>query len=611
MKKLNFFCVLTAPVVVPLVLSFIHFHNVLTSNQCILFGYQDHVDRYCRPSFVATLPAGVRYESALAPSLITLSDFIRVATSHNSISSPFLQRHSSSLLSSLIDEKVQWDNLGWKIKEAQEDQNPRAIIDYVPRAAESSNGGSPTQTSYGFRRNEHRTSRRVTPGPPVPIATGVILAMNIGMFLWLWNSRVEPSQVALNGQIYHDFGRAVTGNLSHFEIWHIGFNMMTLSSMGPSLELKQGSIPFFLWTMSFVTLVTLAVIGLHYVHRRFHSTRQHANPFPSMVGFSGILFAWMVVSTLDGQRSCPIVFLPNLCFDTMEFLDGGLRVSFGPLVQLVFLQMVLPRVSFFGHLGGIIVGFLWHWKLLPSLEWFQPCILFPVLWMICKYLCFEHFRGIHSTNGRDMITVAGNTWNSDLSSSEKRLTFLQMLLLLHGGVLYIHSGSLWGSAVISQFLLILILFTMIRTCRHQQTETRNEWFGAMGRGYIVLVVVLLFTDGLTMGGWCATWKLWTNAKTACCLLVVRDILFVVSMSITVHTLNMTDDAPSCGGTWAIMVWPSVRHFRSLVESLEYISEFYTGNFDVDRTEWCKRRKGQEIGLHHTLELETSESTELV
>ena len=122
--------------------------------------------------------------------------------------------------------------------------------------------------------------------------------------------------------------------------------------------------------------------------------------FPNMVGFSGILFAWMVVSTLQTQqRTCPIPVFPDLCFDV--YTVGGFSISLGPLVQLVFLQMILPRASFIGHLAGIIVGFAWHWNFLPSLEWIQPCILYPLAWIGGKYYVHRYHNNDDTTSNDD------------------------------------------------------------------------------------------------------------------------------------------------------------------------------------------------------------------
>ncbi|KAL3917109.1 MAG: hypothetical protein SGILL_004864, partial [Bacillariaceae sp.] len=137
-----------------------------------------------------------------------------------------------------------------------------------------------------------------------------------------------------------------------------------------------------------------------------------------MVGFSGVLFVWMVLATLQtsNQQSCPIFFFPSLCFETFSVL-GMFSINFGPIVQLVFLQVILPRASFAGHLAGLIVGFVWHWLLqwnrhhLGSgflLEWTQPCILFPIFWGIAKYMTLSG-KLFGNDSGCDDDSGEGNT----------------------------------------------------------------------------------------------------------------------------------------------------------------------------------------------------------
>jgi hypothetical protein len=79
----------------------------------------------------------------------------------------------------------------------------------------------------------------------------------------------------------------------------------------------------------------MAVVALQYIKTRW-LCRESAvtssipfamvSSFPNMVGFSGILFAWMVIATLQTQqKSCPVFFLSDLCFDVYQI--GGFTVA--------------------------------------------------------------------------------------------------------------------------------------------------------------------------------------------------------------------------------------------------------------------------------------------
>ena len=280
-------------------------------------------------------------------------------------------------------------------------------------------------SSYGFRRNpnKYKSSSSITT-IPTPITTYFWLFLNIALFVLYWNNRVTPSKVALNQKVFRDFGRAITGNLAHFEVWHVGMNMMTCSSVGELLEHPSssiGTIPLMLWTWSFVAFTTICVILLDWLeqqiriqllrHRNTTTTRKR-KPFPNMVGFSGILFCWSVYMTLSlepHQQLCPIPILSTqlFCFETYELGNiSGLKFNWGPIIQLVVLQVVLPRVSFIGHLSGILCGFGWYWNLFPSLELSQPALSFPVVWFVGKYYVYKR-NHVDDTAADDVVEGSG------------------------------------------------------------------------------------------------------------------------------------------------------------------------------------------------------------
>ena len=313
-------------------------------------------------------------------------------------------------------------------------------------------------SSHGFRRNPNKNSNNnnnnnfggSNNNGVVPIATYFWLALNVGLYAWYWHHRVDPGSVALDGNLLGigstggntaaacgDFGRAVTGNLAHFEIWHLGLNAMSLLSLGESLEtstttststsMNTSSIGLFLWTASFLALTTAGVVGLYGIQRRLRS-RQHQAlvpsmpSFPSMVGFSGVLFCWSVAVTLslpEHAQTCPIPVLSTVCFQTHGWGNSNgigagynsvpaFRFSWAPLVQLAVVQVLLPRASFAGHLSGLLVGFVWHWGLLPDLEWSQPCVLYPLLWGVGKhYLYCCHCNSSSNNNNNSSSTLSG------------------------------------------------------------------------------------------------------------------------------------------------------------------------------------------------------------
>ncbi|KAL7491761.1 hypothetical protein ACHAWT_001870 [Skeletonema menzelii] len=203
-------------------------------------------------------------------------------------------------------------------------------------------------------------------------ATVLLLLLNIGLAFHYWNQRVNPALVCKQYSLIvdnHEWWRGFTGATAHFEPLHIGFNMMSLHTLGRELEGEFGSVNFFLYNVALVVMTTIVMMGMVYGRIRWHQ-RQNSNGSQdskilqlretSSVGYSGVLFAWMVISTLEReQATCPIPFFNDVCFSTYSF--GQLKFNIAPVVSLFVAQFIMPRVSFMGHLAGIICGFGLHW----------------------------------------------------------------------------------------------------------------------------------------------------------------------------------------------------------------------------------------------------------
>jgi hypothetical protein len=414
---------------------------------------------------------------------------------------------------------------------------------------------------YGFRSNHQRRDGSASGGGSpslVPLATYFFLGLNVALFLLYRFRRVAVTTVALNGTVVSngDLGRAMTGSLAHFEPWHLFLNMTTARSIGGDLlEGRLGTVPLVLYTLSWIPVTTTVVVGLYvlYHHCRWRRRRAGASNhatvasvMPNMVGFSGILFVWMVLATLQArnQQSCPIFFFPGLCFETFSVL-GMFPINLGPVVQLIFLQVILPRASFAGHLAGLVVGFVWHWLLQWDhvsnrallLEWTQPCILYPTFWGMGKYLtAFKYFRNNDSdataSNGialgggqtlggggagrsRLLWTLGENQPDDDAEHHSSHhqndsiatircLTFLRNIMIVHTALLaFLFGTGFFNSMILSQCLILLILTAILKTI-----GTDNDMVGMLGRGLVVMVLIAAVTDIMTLAGWAITNAMW-------------------------------------------------------------------------------------------------------
>jgi membrane associated rhomboid family serine protease len=440
------------------------------------------------------------------------------------------------------------------------------------------------KNKFGFRSSNRSVSRQSSMSlSPMPIATYFWMIVNIGLFLLYWQRHVPVTKVALNSQLLSagDLGRALTGNLSHFDMWHLFFNMMSTSALGSDMALERslGTIPFFLLTVSWIPLTTIAVVALQWIKSRWicresavTSTVESAmvSSFPNMVGFSGVLFAWMVIATLQTQqKSCPVFFLPDLCFDVYEI--GGFTVSVAPLIQLVVLQMVLPRASFVGHLAGIFVGFLFHCRAQPSLEWSQPCLLFPFTWFVGKLLSLKYFGSTTNSGGSatsDQGRVLGsgpsgsnpvpwrtnirenhnnNNNEDDVSAALWLLFFLTVAIVTLAGLLLCTARLMnpHNCLVVSALVLAAFLTAFTTACRSTNGVVKifgqDFTVGMLGRAYVVIVLVQCVTDSMTLAGWMVTSPVWRNKDFSfgwmlLPLWMFRITIWIASLFVVCHVL---------------------------------------------------------------------------
>ena len=146
----------------------------------------------------------------------------------------------------------------------------------------------------------------------------------------------------------------------HGGLMHIGFNMFNFVVTGPSLERRIGTL-----RLLNLVLVLVAALGALYMFVAFGALLAGFRRFWSecSVGFSGVIFALITIDSL----SAPL----NAQYDVWGV---HIPARWYPWAMLAFTQLIMPNVSFIGHLVGILGAYLWHAHVLAPL-------LVPASWL--------------------------------------------------------------------------------------------------------------------------------------------------------------------------------------------------------------------------------------
>lgn len=166
-------------------------------------------------------------------------------------------------------------------------------------------------------------------GCPVTL---VLLAVNIVFFAaqfgtqdMLTNAGILYGPMVADGQYW----RIVSSGFLHGSIIHIGFNMFLLYMMGPQLEQGLGKARFLLIYFG-------ALIGSSLTVLVFGFTQATLGASGAVLGLAGALFIAMWGRGVSPRQS-PV---------------------FGLVVINLALPLLIPGISFWGHLGGVLSGAL-------------------------------------------------------------------------------------------------------------------------------------------------------------------------------------------------------------------------------------------------------------
>lgn len=159
--------------------------------------------------------------------------------------------------------------------------------------------------------------------------TGLLIALNVVVFIWssadsqaIVHFGMVPLLVRQRGQWY----RLLTAAFFHFNLLHIGLNMVMLAIIGPAVELDLGKVRF-------LALYLLAALG-------------------------GDVCAYLVspLDTLSAGASGAIFGLFGAYFMLARRTRADMSSAVALIVVNLLLSFLVPGISWQAHVGGLIVG---------------------------------------------------------------------------------------------------------------------------------------------------------------------------------------------------------------------------------------------------------------
>ncbi|KAL1560976.1 Rhomboid-like protein 14, mitochondrial [Salvia divinorum] len=196
-----------------------------------------------------------------------------------------------------------------------------------------------------------------------PITAGLIAANTL---IYLRPKFLDPILPTLNQVWFNphlivknkDLKRLILSALYHTGEPHLVYNMISLLWKGIQLECAMGSVEFASMVAALLGMSQGITLLLAKFLLLFDYERAYYNEYA--VGFSGVLFAMKVV--LYSQS------------DSYTYVHGLMvPARYAAWAELVLIQMLVPGVSFLGHLGGILAGISYLY-LRGSQSGVNPCV---------------------------------------------------------------------------------------------------------------------------------------------------------------------------------------------------------------------------------------------
>ena len=197
---------------------------------------------------------------------------------------------------------------------------------------------------------------------------------------------------------YPEFYRLLSSPISHSSVVSLAFSVLGTYWMGATNEIDFGTIPFLSLNVSMAILSGL--LGLLLVKilsicmARYTGTALGSGSLgPIAMGYSPVVFAWMVIASLERQTlHIPIPGLPLTVptITVLFFVQFNALIPVGLLIAKCIEGAGGRRngASFLlaGNLSGVIVGFFLHSGIFPA-NLLVPHLLIPFGLAVSRFVC--------------------------------------------------------------------------------------------------------------------------------------------------------------------------------------------------------------------------------
>ncbi|XP_033097221.1 rhomboid-related protein 4-like [Anneissia japonica] len=187
----------------------------------------------------------------------------------------------------------------------------------------------------------------------IPPTTLITIGLNVAVYLKVLNKFLysligKPSiqRVCVSAvSVWYrgDWSRLLLAAWFHLDDWHLYYNMISFLWKGRFLEQLIGSYYFAYLIAVFSVVTNIVMIGINIMAAEFLEDDSYI--LSCAAGFSGVIFALKVVTTH---------LMPNHRQSIMGIFS--VPSQWACWVELVLIQVLVPRASFTGHLAGILVG---------------------------------------------------------------------------------------------------------------------------------------------------------------------------------------------------------------------------------------------------------------